>query len=371
MLCCKLRKNALAAVIVVAVTTGCASTNYAAAGDLESCPGTDDVTDIEGCQFIDGDLIIEHVDGAALQSLADLRRVGGSLQIRHNPALQDLDALQELRRVDGDVHLVTLPEVSDVDGLHALQHIGGELHVVDVDIPFCRAADLAADLESSTTHFVGLSGPTECDGNRRPTGDEADERSPDVDGPIDELPELDEMRRGDLLEGVHPEFVDRLRLMYALLEHEGIEITFVSGYRPHETFYDAENRHASWHNLGMAVDLNLTHRDSLEEAQRHYDGEDADDWERIGEIANGLGIIWGEWFDDIFHFEWHPDYHARIRDHEMQQFQRLAGSDLDDYTEVWSLFGDGDQEDDADDCSGGCHVIPDDGLRQLLEQLRR
>ena len=371
MLCYRLRQTALAAAILVAVTTGCASTNYAAAEDLESCPGTDDVADVEGCQFVDGDLIIEYVDGDALQSLADVRRIAGSLKIRHSPALQNLDALQQLLRVDGDVHLVTLPGVGDIDGLDALQHIGGELHIVDVDITTCRADVLAAGIDGIEAQSIGLRQSSDCTDEGSSGGDDSGERRAEIDGPIDELPELDEMRRGDLLEDVHPEFVDRLRLMYALLEHEGIEITFVSGYRPHETFYDAENRHASWHNLGMAVDLNLAHRDSLEEARRHYDGEDADHWQRIGEIANGLGIIWGEWFDDIFHFEWHPDYHARIRDHEMQQFQRLAGSNLDDHTEVWSLFEDGDPEDDADNCSGGCHVIPDDGLRQLLEQLRR
>ena len=182
--------------------------------------------------------------------------------------------------------------------------------------------------------------------------------------PVDELPELDEMRRGELLEGVHPEFVDRIRLMYALLENEGIEIVFVSGYRPHKSF-DRPNRLGSWHNLGMAVDLNLADRSSL----RQYD-EDEEKWERIGEIAAGLGIIWGARFDDPFHFEWHPDYYARIRDHELQEFQQLAGDDLEDYQKVWPLFDPDKADPGIEECSGGCHEIPDQGLRQLLESLR-
>lgn len=182
--------------------------------------------------------------------------------------------------------------------------------------------------------------------------------------PIDELPDLDEMRRGDLLEGLHPEFVDRIRLMYALLDEEGIEIVFVSGYRPHKNF-DKPGRLGSWHNLGMAVDLNLAHRNSLE-----FHDEDEETWERIGEIAAGLGVIWGASFDDIFHFEWHPDHYARIRDHELQKFREIAGDDLDNYREVWPLFEPDEADPDIEECSGGCHQIPDDGLRSLLQSLR-
>lgn len=191
------------------------------------------------------------------------------------------------------------------------------------------------------------------------TGDRSE-----ADRPVDELPELDEMRRGDLLEGVHPEFVDRIRLMYALLEKEDIEIVFVSGYRPHKHF-DKPGRLGSWHNLGMAVDLNLAHRNSLE-----FYEEDEKIWERIGEVAAGLGIIWGASFDDIFHFEWHPDYYARIRDHELEKFRDLAGNELENYREVWPLFEPARADPEIEECSGGCHEIPDDGLRTLLESLR-
>lgn len=182
------------------------------------------------------------------------------------------------------------------------------------------------------------------------------------------LPELEDMRRGDLLEDVHPELVDRIRLMYALLENEGIPIVFVSGHRPHMGF-NKPNRLASWHNLGMAVDLNLAHRGSLSDATDHYD-EDAEKWERVGEVAQGFGIIWGERYDDIFHFEWHPGHHSRIRDDEFAKFQGLAGQDLERHSRVWHLF-DADEEDPAaPECFGGCYHIPDEGLRELLDELR-
>ncbi len=188
------------------------------------------------------------------------------------------------------------------------------------------------------------------------------------DLPVEQLPELSEMRRGDLLEGVHPELVRRIQLMYALLEQEDIPIVFVSGHRPHSGF-NKPNRLASWHNLGMAVDLNLADRGSLGEARRHYDGEDAEKWARIGEIAQGLGIIWGERYDDIFHFEWHPGFHSRIRDHEFETFQQLAGSSLEEHHKIWHLFDADRADSEQAQCFGGCYEVPDRGLRKLLEIL--
>lgn len=181
--------------------------------------------------------------------------------------------------------------------------------------------------------------------------------------PIDQLPELTEIRRGDLLEKLHPELVDRARLLYALLELEGIHIRFISGHRPLEN--DARpNRLASWHNLGMAFDLNIVGRDYA------YYKEDQKQWERIGEVATGLGLIWGERYDDIFHFEWHPDYHARIRQHEFDLFRRFAGRRLQNHQATWHLFDPERADPDALPCFGGCHEIPDEGLRNLLEDLR-
>ncbi len=186
--------------------------------------------------------------------------------------------------------------------------------------------------------------------------------------PVDRLPELEEMNRGELLEDIHPELQARIRLMYALLEKEGIEIVFVSGYRPF-AWFDKPNRLASWHNLGMAVDLNLRHRRSLEEANANY-AEDRHQWERIGEMAKGLGIIWGARYDDIFHFEWHPGYHARIREHEFNAFQALAGEELDDHREIWHRFTPSEMDPDDPDCFGGCIEVPDEGLQILLDLLR-
>lgn len=181
--------------------------------------------------------------------------------------------------------------------------------------------------------------------------------------PFERLPDLDEMRRGELLEAVHPELVDRIRLLYALLEVEGIEITFLSGHRPYDPNY-RPNRLATWHNLGMAVDLNIAGR------PYQYFEEDEWKWERIGEIAAGLGIIWGRRYNDIFHFEWHPGYYARIRPDEFAQFQSLAGRRLQNHRALFPLFDPALVEPEEPHCFGGCLKIPDEGLRRLLEQVR-
>lgn len=220
---------------------------------------------------------------------------------------------------------------------------------------------------SAALLFVGLS--LSCaSSSSAPDGDVTEINEVTDELPVERLPELDEMNRGDLLEDIHPELQKRIRLMYALLKEEGIEIVFVSGYRPH-SWFDKPNRLASWHNLGMAVDLNLRHRTSLDDATEHY-SEDEHKWERIGEMAKGLGIIWGARYDDIFHFEWHPGYHARIREHEFEEFQALAGDDLDNHREVWSRFAPRFIHPDDPECFGGCIDVPDDGLRLLLEMLR-
>ncbi len=339
-----------------------------ALASTNTCPGTDSLKQLTDCDVVDGDLIVDRADDDQLARLTDVRRVTGSLKIRQSPELTDLEALSRLRRVDGDLQLITTPALAGLDGLKRLNRVGGELHFVDPGVDTCQIEQFIADLNGISDDDVTVVNAEEPTDDQCADNGEAPASSA-TDLPINELPDLDDMQGGELLEGVHPELVDRIRLMYAILKKEDIELVFVSGYRPHKHFYDRENRYASWHNLGMAVDLHMANRSDLHDARANYD-EDEETWQRVGDVANGLGIIWGEWFGDPFHFEWHPDYRARIRSHEFEQFQQLAGDDLEDYQKVWQLFEDGSAEDDADDCSGGCHIIPDDGLRKLLEKLR-
>lgn len=184
-----------------------------------------------------------------------------------------------------------------------------------------------------------------------------------IEFPAQELPSIEEIRRGYLLEALHPELADRARLLYLILEVEGIEIVFISGHRPYDPNY-RPNRLATWHNFGLAFDLNIVGRPYA------YFPEDEPKWERIGEIAAGLGLLWGRRYDDIFHFEWHPGYYARIRDHEFQRLQGLAGRRIQNHPAVFPLFDPHQVEPEEPSCFGGCLIIPDDGLRALLEALR-
>ena len=314
------------------------------------------------CTVLEGDLVLERLDGHRLPDLQALHTIKGSLTIRQSYALKTLQGLENLVEIHGDLHLINLPRLTTVEhlGSGGLQALYGDLHFVEVGIDECQASIFRAQIQTrgaaSSDTFLGLiEHPSEC---QLPA---AKERL--ANPPVDALPPFDEIRRGNLLEGLHPELADRARLLYALLESEGIEIVFISGHRPHDPNYRPD-RNASWHNLGMAFDLNIVGR-----TYSVYD-EDADTWARIGEVATGLGLIWGIRYNDIWHFEWHPGYHARIRDHEFSEFKRLAGNDLRNHHRVFSLFDVEEVGLEEPHCFGGCQTIPDDGLRYLLDSLR-
>ena len=183
--------------------------------------------------------------------------------------------------------------------------------------------------------------------------------------PVYELPDVNEIRGGELLKGLHPEFKERIKFLYAVLESEGIEIVFISGHRPVDRAY-LGNRLASWHNVGLAVDLNFVGR-----TYRYYP-EDKEKWDRVGEIAMyKMGIIWGEMFNDRWHFEWHPGFNTRIRPHEAERLTALAGENLEDYPKTFSLFDpDLTAAQSPPPCFGGCANIPHEGLRALYDDVR-
>ena len=182
---------------------------------------------------------------------------------------------------------------------------------------------------------------------------------------VTELPDTDQIRGGELLEGLHPELKERAKFLYALLEAEGIDIVFISGYRPINRGY-LGRRLASWHNVGLAFDLNFVGR-----TYKYYE-EDEEKWNRVGEIAmNKMGIIWGRMFDDIWHFEWHPGFNTRIRQHEADRLTELAGEDLEDYQLAFGLFDpDPEAAQSPPPCFGGCKNIPHQGLRALFNDVR-
>ncbi|TXD33758.1 M15 family metallopeptidase [Lujinxingia vulgaris] len=297
--------------------------------------------------------------------------------------LNHLEGLRNLDAVGGDLMLVGLPGLATLEGLSKLRVVGGELHLVEVGVDACLIAEFIRGQRErgyqGPAHVIGVDPSPHC---------QVDFASPEFAGPLTTpaspdagaipapnptlppitLPDIDEIRGGNHLETIHPEIALRARLLYELLEHEGIEVVFISGHRSWSP--PGGRRLASWHHVGMAFDLNLTHRATMSEANRHYEA-DRKAWERIGELAEGLGIIWGARYDDIFHFEWHPGHHARMRQHEFDAFRDLAGQDLGNYRQGWSLYEDDLQSvDETPPCLGGCYIPPDQGLSELLDSLR-
>lgn len=341
------------------------------------------LSELRGCSLITGDLVIENVRESALPDLGSIERVEGSLIVRQSFLLNHLEGLRNLKTVGGDLMLVGLPGLATLEGLAKLRVIGGDLHLVEVGVDACLIAAFIRSQRTrgyqGTAHVMGVNPSPHC---------RVDFTSPELAGPIDAapdaslaapappnpslppitLPDYDDIRGGNHLETIHPEIALRARLLYALLEHEGIEVVFISGHRSWSP--PGGRRLASWHHVGMAFDLNLTHRATMSEANRHYEA-DRKAWERIGELAEGLGIIWGARYDDIFHFEWHPGHHARMRQHEFDAFRDLAGQDLGNYRQGWSLYEDDLQSvDETPPCLGGCYIPPDQGLSELLDSLR-
>ena len=165
-----------------------------------------------------------------------------------------------------------------------------------------------------------------------------------------------QVRGGEHLEGLHPSIARRARLLYERAEDEGIQLRFISGYRP----YKPRERRASaarspkrspkrspslasWHNFGLAFDVNLQGRAGMSDALKHL-SDDAPRWERVGALAADLGLTWGKpWGkEELFHFEWHPGHPDAIRAPTLNALKREAeGGDLrGGYKGVWGNIKD-------------------------------
>jgi len=151
-----------------------------------------------------------------------------------------------------------------------------------------------------------------------------------------------ELRGGAHLDGLHPELIRRVRALYEQAEAEGIQLRLISGYRAYRPKRRVKRGGslASWHAFGAAVDLNLQGRKGMSDALKHLD-EDLKRWERVGAIAEGLGLTWGyQWGKkEIFHFEWHPGLPDAIRAPTLQKIKAKTGGALKErYQEAWELF---------------------------------
>lgn len=143
------------------------------------------------------------------------------------------------------------------------------------------------------------------------------------------------------LPGTHPAMRKAAAELVRRLAAEGIAVKLIFGYTP----YSPRKRTgpggwASWHEFGLAFDLNLTHRKSLGDAKKHFVDDDAT-WRRIGAVAAEVGLVWGgSWRTtyDPFHFEWHPGHDSVINKDDLRQLLKLAGKRGKNYQRTWGLF---------------------------------
>lgn len=143
------------------------------------------------------------------------------------------------------------------------------------------------------------------------------------------------------LRGLHPALAERAVALVRALAADGIAVKIIFGYTP----YTPRKRSgpggwSSWHEFGLAFDLNLEPYKSLGAARARF-ADDAPRWARIGAVASDLGLVWGgAWRSsyDPFHFEWHPGADPVINKQDLAAFLRLAGKRGREYQRVWSLY---------------------------------
>ncbi len=132
------------------------------------------------------------------------------------------------------------------------------------------------------------------------------------------------------LDGLHPYLVDAVTELVLTLRDEGISIKVISGLRANtkreswvtktvkkkgkkvKTRVKQTTLRKTWHTWGLAVDVNLSHHNTLSGAVSKYrhDPKERRAWIRIGQLGEQLGMKWLGTYDDheIFHFEWAPTW---------------------------------------------------------------
>lgn len=161
-----------------------------------------------------------------------------------------------------------------------------------------------------------------------------------AEGPAPEPVELEAVRGSQHLARLHPEVRRMARALYTAAAAEGIELKFISGHRAFDRHSaKAKAGKASWHAFGMAFDVNLVHHKDMKAAIKRYRSEKAQ-WDRVGAIAERLGLTWGlQWGTaEVFHFEWHPGMPEAIRRPTLTALLKDAGADGKAIEKVWRRF---------------------------------
>jgi subtilisin-like proprotein convertase family protein len=149
--------------------------------------------EIRGNVIIDGKADIQNLDG-----LANITGIGGSLDIRNNPALknldglanlssvvsgiviynnlnlQNIDGLRSLTAVEGRLYLGNLDSITNLDGLSKLSSVGGRLTIAGNDalrnidgllnLSTLGSVDIAGNQNPAFTNVDGLSSLTATEG---------------------------------------------------------------------------------------------------------------------------------------------------------------------------------------------------------------
>lgn len=142
-------------------------------------------------------------------------------------------------------------------------------------------------------------------------------------------------------QNLHPTLSAKVEQLVERSAAAGVPITLISGYRrfdPHGA--RAKQGKASWHNFGLAIDVNLRGRKSMADALAHYD-QDKRKWATVGRIGQEVGLTWGAPWGraEIFHFEWHPGAPAAIRKDTLDSLLAEAGRDGKGFKQTWHRFG--------------------------------
>lgn len=147
--------------------------------------------------------------------------------------------------------------------------------------------------------------------------------------------DLRRIRGGRHLARLHPQVRAKAIALYQQAQAQGIQLKFISGYRKMRR----RKGRASWHNFGMAFDLNLAEMPDMKTAVRRY-RRDAARWAAIGRIGKAQGLIWGRaWkIEEIFHFEWHPGMPQGLRGRDLRTLLRDAGPLAERPEAAWHHF---------------------------------
>jgi hypothetical protein len=84
-----------------------------------------------GCNFIEGDVLINSFDILLLDGLGIMKGIGGNLKVLGNYQLQRLLGLNGVDSIFGDFFIGSNPVLGTIEALDSLWYIGGDLLIAE------------------------------------------------------------------------------------------------------------------------------------------------------------------------------------------------------------------------------------------------